>query len=305
MSYPIELLNQHQSVWSQWAPLLAKKHCPQVSLFVGQHHVQPVLCVNRIIAGLYCSESSPCGGCQACRAVIEGIHPDLSRLGEEADIKIDELRELQHRIYQSPKRSAYRIVVLYGVERMGRSAGNALLKILEEPPAHTLFFLLATQISSILPTILSRCQTYIVHDQALDGQFGMKNYEVFAQYYEPESPRGALLRQSAMLSDALIGFLDKKKSISMIAEQYSSYELSDLLWILYWITAQAIYCRFTPNSQHNEAWLLSCRQLAQRIPPMTLLNQLSQINAHIKKINHNIHMNQTLALETIFIGFTG
>ena len=88
-------------------------------------------------------------------------HPDVEWIKPEKNggaIKIDQIRELQNTAYLTPQRARYRLIVIEAADRMNTASANALLKILEEPAQHTVFILIAQQLSTVLPTILSRCQ---------------------------------------------------------------------------------------------------------------------------------------------------
>jgi DNA polymerase-3 subunit delta' len=94
--------------------------------------------------------------------MARSTHPDVSfvqpdmRAGRALQIKIEDVRELEHLAPLNPLEGAWRIIIVDGAERMNVSTANALLKLLEEPPAHCKFFLLANRKAALLPTIRSR-----------------------------------------------------------------------------------------------------------------------------------------------------
>ncbi len=103
----------------------------------------------------------PCGICRSCRQHQAGSHPDWCVLEPEEDasvVSIDQVRRLHESIPFSPLTSARRVVLIPEATRLNLAASNALLKILEEPPPHTVFLLATSQRDRLLPTILSRCQ---------------------------------------------------------------------------------------------------------------------------------------------------
>ena len=100
-----------------------------------------------------------CGVCRSCRKIEEGIHPDLIRIAPKGRmIRIETIRELLQTLAMKPYEARCRMVILSEAEELNPSAGNALLKVLEEPPARTVLVLTAQQRSDLLPTIVSRCQ---------------------------------------------------------------------------------------------------------------------------------------------------
>lgn len=116
-----------------------------------------------IAAALFCrGEHKPCGSCNQCRKVLERNHPDVEYYGGDGSRRsfhIDAIRQLRQNAWLLPGEAPCRVCVLCGAENMTDQAQNALLKILEEPPEHTVFILTAENRSMLLPTILSRVQT--------------------------------------------------------------------------------------------------------------------------------------------------
>lgn len=116
-----------------------------------------------IAAALFCrGEHKPCGSCSQCRKVLERNHPDVEYYGGDGSRRsfhIDTIRQLRQNAWLLPGEAPCRVCVLCGAENMTDQAQNALLKILEEPPEHTVFILTAENRAMLLPTILSRVQT--------------------------------------------------------------------------------------------------------------------------------------------------
>lgn len=116
-----------------------------------------------IAAALFCrGEHKPCGSCNQCRKVLERNHPDVEYYGGDGSRRsfhIDTIRQLRQNAWLLPGEAPCRVCVLCCAENMTDQAQNALLKILEEPPEHTVFILTAENRAMLLPTILSRVQT--------------------------------------------------------------------------------------------------------------------------------------------------
>jgi len=139
-------------------------------LFVGPQHVGKMTLAINLAQALNCvSEDKPCGQCHSCRRIASGNHPDIRivRRAEALDseepsqsknIRIDQIRELQHSVNLKPYEGGWRVIIIDETEFMNEEAANALLKTLEEPPDSTIFVLIASDEGSLLPTILSRCQ---------------------------------------------------------------------------------------------------------------------------------------------------
>lgn len=127
--------------------------------------------------------SNPCGICRSCRKIESDNHPDIIRVRPSgAFIKIDQIRALCQTLAMKPYEAGMRVVLIFDAQTMNPSAGNALLKVLEEPPAGTILILLASHSSDLLPTIVSRCrhirfnpisraimESILVHNYGLDS----------------------------------------------------------------------------------------------------------------------------------------
>ncbi len=109
-------------------------------------------------AALLC-EKSGCAICISCTSVTDGSHADIELIRTEGlSIKVDEVRELITRTSWSPSVGNYRVVVIEDADRLTESAANALLKVIEEPGARTVWLLCAPTLTDVLPTIRSRCR---------------------------------------------------------------------------------------------------------------------------------------------------
>jgi DNA polymerase-3 subunit delta' len=105
------------------------------------------------------SSGRPCGQCSPCLRIAEGTHPDIALVKPEGGvIKIAQVRDLCRVLSMKPFEGEMRVAIIIDAHLMNPSSGNALLKILEEPPEQTLLILTARQTSDLLPTIVSRCQ---------------------------------------------------------------------------------------------------------------------------------------------------
>ena len=101
----------------------------------------------------------PCYKCISCKKILSGMHPDIMTISPEKDrIKIPQIRKINANLTTKPNEAAMRMVLIEDAEKMNREAGNALLKILEEPPDKTFFILISENCADMLPTILSRCR---------------------------------------------------------------------------------------------------------------------------------------------------
>jgi DNA polymerase III subunit delta' len=110
-------------------------------------------------AAVRSSSGLPCGSCKSCRKIESNSHPDIIRIQPAGPfIKIDQIRTLGQTLAMKPYEASVRVVIISDARAMNPAAGNALLKMLEEPPSRTILILLAPHTSDLLPTIVSRCQ---------------------------------------------------------------------------------------------------------------------------------------------------
>ncbi|MEG0750690.1 MAG: DNA polymerase III subunit gamma/tau [Oscillospiraceae bacterium] len=110
-----------------------------------------------------CPESSggePCGVCDICRGIDDGSLLDVSEIDAASNSGVDNIRELRDETAFAPSVCRFRVYIIDEVHMLSKEAWGALLKIMEEPPAHVLFILATTEIHKVPATILSRCQRF-------------------------------------------------------------------------------------------------------------------------------------------------
>jgi DNA polymerase III subunit gamma/tau len=110
----------------------------------------------------------PCGACEACTEIRQGNAVDVIEIDAATNRGIDEIRELRDAARYSPARDRYKIYILDEAHQITEAAFNALLKTLEEPPAHVVFMMATTEPENIPQTIRSRCQHFSFHAVKFD-----------------------------------------------------------------------------------------------------------------------------------------
>ena len=104
--------------------------------------------------------ATPCGVCENCRAIAAGQHIDVMEIDAASHTGVDNMRDILDAAQYRPTNGRYKVYIIDEVHMLSNSAFNALLKTLEEPPAHVIFILATTEIRRVPVTILSRCQRF-------------------------------------------------------------------------------------------------------------------------------------------------
>ena len=105
-------------------------------------------------------DEESCDKCENCKAYLEGNHPDIIELDAASNNGVDDVREIIDQVPYAPLIGKYKVYIIDEVHMLTTQAFNALLKTLEEPPAHVIFILATTDPQKVIPTVLSRCQRY-------------------------------------------------------------------------------------------------------------------------------------------------
>ena len=136
-------------------------------LFCGPRGTGKTTMARILAKALVCKSSVdglPCGDCEDCRLIATGDHPDVIELDAASNTGVDNVREeIISRVNYAPVRSDYKVYIIDEVHMLTPAAFNALLKTIEEPPAHVVFIMCTTDPQKILATVLSRVQRFDFH----------------------------------------------------------------------------------------------------------------------------------------------
>lgn len=144
---------------------LISKRFPHAVIFEGGSPSGRRQLAETAAAALICHTQTgfPCGSCSACKKAAANSHPDILIYSVEDKpkaFKVDTIREIRSKAYIVPNEADRKIFILENAHTMGAESQNALLKILEEPPAYVNFMLLCSSRSAFLPTVLSRATVF-------------------------------------------------------------------------------------------------------------------------------------------------
>jgi DNA polymerase-3 subunit gamma/tau len=142
---------------------IAGKRIAHAFLFSGTRGVGKTTMARILAKALNCEQgptATPCDACVNCREIAQGTSVDVIEIDGASNTGVDDVREIRENVKFTPFHGHYRIYIIDEVHMLSTSAFNALLKTLEEPPAHVVFIFATTEIHKIPATILSRCQHY-------------------------------------------------------------------------------------------------------------------------------------------------
>ena len=172
------------------------------------------------------AEKRPCNECGSCREISGGASMDVLEIDGASNRGIDEIRTLRENVKFSPSKGRYRIYIIDEVHMLTTEAFNALLKTLEEPPAHVKFIFATTESHKVLPTIISRCQrfdfTRISPRMICESMMriaGKEKIEIDekAALLISRSADGSL-RDALVIMDQMVSFSGKKISAQSVIE---------------------------------------------------------------------------------------
>lgn len=142
---------------------IKEKRISHAYLFTGSRGTGKTTCAKILAKAVNCEncpDGEPCNECEVCKGLDGGTIYDVVEIDAASNNGVDNIRDLREEANYTPSRGKYRVYIIDEVHMLSTGAFNALLKTLEEPPAHVIFILATTEVHKLPATILSRCQRF-------------------------------------------------------------------------------------------------------------------------------------------------
>ena len=276
-----ELLPWQAGAWSELVKRHRKAGLPHALLFTGLSGIGKHQLARYTAKWLLClrDEDAPCGQCHSCHLWEAGSHPDYLLAQPEdgsKQVRIDAVRRVNDFLAQTPQISRCQVVGLRPVEVMNTNAANALLKTLEEPAGESFLLLETERFGSVLPTIRSRCQRFVLETPPAEASLSWlaaQGYDAVTAQQALRRNHGAPLKAGDWLKADLAGQQQRwlellaqwsrgAAPLQVTADGWSKLELSDVTHWFY-------------------EFLSDCVKLSMGLSPEQLMfgNEVSQVLA--------------------------
>jgi len=261
--------------------------------------------------------TKPCGSCKSCRKILSGNHPDVITIMPSGPfIRIGQIRDLLYTLALKPFEAEFRLVVIKDSQAMNPAAGNAFLKVLEEPPERTILILTAGHTADLLPTIVSRCQhirfnpisSKILEEMLIQRQGLLPDEAAIIATLSNGSFTKAIAMTTAKNQVGLINLrnwliaevdaLASKPIASLLAfaDKLSKNKamVPESLEIIKSYLRDLVICKYYPEKIINQDLSTKIQSTSQKITVTSLLSKIKEIQTAQQNIQANANLRLTL-----------
>ena len=219
---------------------IASDQIRQAYLFAGPRGTGKTSMARILAKSLNCAQgptAQPDGTCPACVGITSGTSLDVIEMDAASQRGIDDIRDIRDRVVLQPVEGRYKIYILDEAHQLTDAAWNALLKLIEEPPPHLMFVFCTTDLSKVLPTVRSRCQTFVFQRPRLQDL--VKKLRLIADAETIDVPDAAL----ALIARSARGaYRDAESSLDQLASATSgTITVQDVLQLLGTVEEEALF----------------------------------------------------------------
>jgi DNA polymerase-3 subunit delta' len=246
----------HQKNWDQIVTTRNVKQMPHAVLISGAKGIGKASFAKRLVNSLLCEapldDYQACDQCKSCRVRHADAHPDyyhVSIADGKTQIVVDQIREFNQFLHMSRSYQGYRVAFISPAESLNNNAANSLLKSLEEPSNNSVIILLTSQLSSILPTIKSRCQLLHLATpskrhalQWLSQQSIRHNAETLLDMaagkplYALALDNGEHFQRHSDFANDLSAVMNQRQAITEASKKWQNASKQELLdWQIHWV----------------------------------------------------------------------
>src|SRR6476659_4405523 len=227
---------------------------------------------------------TPDGTCHACVAIAAGTSLDVIEMDAASQRGIDDIRDIRDRVVLQPVEGQYKVYILDEAHQLTEAAWNALLKLIEEPPPHLLFVFCTTELQKVLPTVRSRCQTFVFQRPRLADL--VKVLRWIADGEQIEVPDAAL----ALIARAARGaYRDAVSTLDQLAAATGgAITVQDVLQLLGAVEDEVLFrlCDMVVGNETAEALLFLEELSAQGQDLGRLVTDLLEHLRHLMLVQH-------------------
>lgn len=302
---------------------LARDRLAHAYLFLGPAHVGKRTVALELARAINCTgEQRPCGTCRSCRLAHAGSHPAITTvrgMGSHGAFLVEQVRDLRRDANLTVLEGKWRVFILCGMEMSNESASNALLKILEEPPARVIWILTATSSELVPATIISRCQVLWLRptgrqliESALVEQWGIPIEKAalcarlsggrMGKALELSQNEGALAKTKEILEQHLqllrAGLVERFAAAALLSRRPEEIHPLLEVWATWWhdiLLSKAgleSSCTYTDRSEERRA-------AASQYAHSDIFHALSGLQSCADHIDKNV--NARLAMEQLML----